>query len=43
MSWLTQQFTVWQEILFGLIMLALGLFLEDWIDRWRGRKGNGKR
>lgn len=31
--------SAWQEILFGISMLFLGLFLEDKIDQWRGRKG----
>ncbi len=43
MQWLNQQFTAWQEIVFACLMLALGLWLEDAIDRYRGRKGNGKR
>ena len=30
--------TFWQEIIFGITILLVGLFLEDWIDRWRGGK-----
>lgn len=30
--------TAWQEILYGLFLLGFGLFLEDRIDQWRGRK-----
>ena len=28
----------WQEVIFGVTLLFLGLFLEDWIDGWRNRK-----
>ena len=34
----SEQMNRWQEILFGLLMLLLGLFLEDYIDRYRDRK-----
>ena len=30
--------TAWQEVVFGVALLVAGLFLEDWIDRWRGRQ-----
>ena len=38
MEWWTGQMSRWQEMLFGVAMLLLGLFLEDWIDRYRDRK-----
>ena len=28
----------WQEILLGIGLLIAGLYLEDRIDQWRGRK-----
>lgn len=31
----------WGEIVWGMILLLSGLFLEDWIDKWRGRR-NGR-
>lgn len=38
--WLTgEQFTRLDEIIFGFGMMLIGLYLEDWIDRFRGRKG----
>ena len=37
MNW-HEGLTAWQEILFGLGLLVLGLYLEDRIDRWRARK-----
>lgn len=42
MTWLTGQFAAWQELLWGLMLLVAGLFLEDWIDRYRGRKGKDR-
>ena len=38
MTWLREQMSAWQEIVFGLLMLVVGLFLEDWIDQWRERR-----
>ncbi len=35
MHWWQQQFQAWQEISFGLLMLFLGLYIEDRIDQWR--------
>lgn len=31
----------WQEVIFGVVMLIVGLFAEDWIDRYRSRKNGG--
>lgn len=39
---LTGQMTRLEEWFWGLCLLALGLYLEDRIDRWRGRR-NGNR
>lgn len=39
MSWLTDQMPIWAEILFGFLMLFLGLYLEDKIDTYRAKKG----
>lgn len=33
----------WQEVTFGVLMLVIGLFAEDWIDQWRGRKHDASR
>ena len=38
MAWWFDQMNRWQEVVFGGIMLLIGLFLEDWIDRYRDRK-----
>lgn len=32
------QFVRAEEIAFGLLMLVVGLYLEDWIDQWRERR-----
>ena len=37
-SWWLGQFTRLDEMVFAVTMLLIGLFLEDWIDQWRGRK-----
>ena len=37
MNWWAQ-FAWWQEIIFGVVMLCVGLFLEDRIDIWRERR-----
>ena len=42
--WLAaEQFTRLDEILFGFGMMFLGLFFEDWIDRFRGREEGSAR
>lgn len=33
------QFTRGEELIVGILMLVLGLFLEDVIDQWRARRG----
>ncbi len=39
-DWLfRQQFTRFDEMAFAFVMLFIGLYLEDLIDRFRGRKG----
>ena len=38
-NWLVGgQFTRLEELIVGVFMLMLGLFAEDWIDQWRGRR-----
>ena len=38
-AWLwAGQFSRGEELIVGLVMGALMLFLEDWIDQWRGRR-----
>lgn len=37
MTWLFQQPVAWQEILIGIILMAVALFIEDRIDQWRKR------
>ena len=32
------QFTRAEELVVGVLMLMLGLYLEDWIDQWRSRR-----
>lgn len=34
-----EQFTRFDEIVFGFVMMMVGLYLEDFIDRIRSRKG----
>lgn len=41
MNWLFEQLPAWAEILLGFGFLILALFLEDWIDQWRGRQRGG--
>jgi hypothetical protein len=43
MRWLFEQPPAWLEILIGVTLGLFFLWGEDWIDRYRGRKGNGKR
>lgn len=31
--------TFWQEVTFGIVMLIIGLALENWIDVWRENRG----
>lgn len=33
--------SAWQEVVFGIVLLIVGLFLEDWIDQWRERRRRG--
>lgn len=42
-SWLNEQMPVWAEILFGFLMLFLGLYLEDKIDTYRAKRSHKKR
>ena len=37
-AYFTNQMTRLEEFLWGAGLLILGLFLEDWIDRYRARK-----
>lgn len=38
MHWWQQQFQAWQEISFGVVMLVVGLYIEDRIDQWRFKR-----
>ena len=38
MPWWRQQPELWMEALFGVVMVFIGLYVEDRIDQWRQRK-----
>ena len=38
MPWWRQQPELWMEVLFGVLMVFIGLYIEDRIDQWRQRK-----
>lgn len=42
-GWLFEQPNTWQEIVIGVLLSVAVLYLEDWIDRYRGRKGKQDR
>lgn len=40
LDYLNDQMSRWQEIVFGLLLVFIGLWAEDKIDRFRSRKRN---